>query len=256
MKPLKAFLVDDEPLALKRLARLLEQTGRVEIAGSSADPVDAVDQLRTLAIDVLFLDIEMPEMTGFDLLAKLSHQPLVVFTTAYHQYALQAFEVNSIDYLLKPIEPKQLDRALNKLDRIRGGSEPWPELGALLQQITSALQARSPEYPDRISSRLGERVEFVELSRVTHIFAKDKLTYAATAAKNYCLDLTISELESKLDPKKFIRVHRSTIVNADFVHELYTWFAGRMLLRLKDDTKTEITVARDRVKALKDHLGI
>ncbi len=256
MKPLRAFLVDDEQLALKRLARLLEQTGRVEIVGRSADPVDAIAQLRTVAVDVLFLDIQMPGMTGFQMLSQLSDEPLVIFTTAYHQYALQAFEVNSIGYLLKPVETQQLERTLNKLDRIRGGSEPRPELGALLQQISSVLQTRAPQYPERLASRLGERVEFIELERVTHLFAKDKLTYAATATKDHCLDLTISELELKLDPKKFVRIHRSTIVNASFVHELYSWFAGRMLLRLKDDKKTELTVARDRVKALKEHLGI
>ena len=256
MRPLKAFLVDDEQLALRRLARLLEQTGRVEIAGRSSDPVDAIAQLRAITVDVLFLDIQMPGMSGFEMLSQLPSEPLVIFTTAYHQYALQAFEVNSVGYLLKPVETQQLERALNKLDRIRGGSEPRPELGALLQQISSALQARTPDYPDRLASRLGERVEFIELERVTHLFAKDKLTYAATAAKDYCLDLTISELESKLDPKKFVRIHRSTIVNASYVHELYSWFAGRMLLRLKDEKKTELTVARDRVKALKEHLGI
>ena len=256
MKLLRAFLVDDEQLALKRLARLLEQSGRVEIAGRSSDPVDAIAQLRSLAVDVLFLDIQMPGMSGFEMLSQLPEQPIVIFTTAYHQYALQAFEVNSIGYLLKPVETQQLERALNKLDRIRGGSEPRPELGALLQQISSVLQNRVPEYPERIASRLGERVEFIELDRVTHLFAKDKLTYAATATKDHCLDWTISELEAKLDPKKFVRIHRSTIVNASYVHELYSWFAGRMLLRLKDEKKTELTVARDRVKVLKEHLGI
>ena len=256
MKLLRAFLVDDEQLALKRLARLLEQSGRVEIAGRSSDPEDAIAQLRSLAVDVLFLDIQMPGMTGFEMLSQLPEQPVVIFTTAYHQYALQAFEVNSIGYLLKPVETQQLERALNKLDRIRGGSEPRPELGALLQQISSVLQNRVPEYPERIASRLGERVEFIELDRVTHLFAKDKLTYAATATKDHCLDWTISELEAKLDPKKFVRIHRSTIVNASYVHELYSWFAGRMLLRLKDEKKTELTVARDRVKVLKEHLGI
>jgi len=256
VKLLRAFLVDDEQLALKRLARLLEQSGRVEIAGRSSDPVDAIAQLRSLAVDVLFLDIQMPGMSGFEMLSQLPEQPIVIFTTAYHQYALQAFEVNSIGYLLKPVETQQLERALNKLDRIRGGSEPRPELGALLQQISSVLQNRAPEYPERIASRLGERVEFIELDRVTHLFAKDKLTYAATATKDHCLDWTISELEAKLDPKKFVRIHRSTIVNASYVHELYSWFAGRMLLRLKDEKKTELTVARDRVKVLKEHLGI
>ena len=255
--PLRAFLLDDEILAVKRLTRLLEETCRVEIVGSSTDPVEAIEQLSHLTIDVLFLDIEMPGATGFDVLGKLEgEQPLVVFTTAYNQYALRAFEVNSIDYLLKPIETQTLDRALNKLERIRGGTAPKPEIDALLAQLASALQTRQAEYPGRIASKLGDKVEFVELSRVTHIFAKDKLTYAATPLKNYCLDETINDIEQRLDPKQFVRIHRSTIVNVDYVHELYTWFAGRMLLRLKDEKKTELTVARDRVKALKDRLSL
>lgn len=256
-KTLRAYLVDDEPLALRRLARLLEEDGRVEIAGSSSDPVAAAGEIRSLRPDVLFLDIEMPGISGFDLLRTLDRQPIVVFTTAYSQYALQAFEVNSIDYLLKPIEERQLGRALAKLERIVGGSAPKPDIDALLNRLAAALQHGTPAaYPQRLASRTGERVEFIDLDRVTYIFAKDKLTYAATANKNYCLDATIAELEGKLDPKRFVRIHRSTIVNTAFVHELYTWFAGRMLVRLRDEKKTELTVARDRVRALKEQLGI
>jgi two-component system LytT family response regulator len=99
-------------------------------------------------------------------------------------------------------------------------------------------------------------VQFVELSRVTHIYAKDKLTYASAGGREHPVESTIAELEQKLDPQRFVRIHRSTIVNVDFVHELYSWFGGKMLLRLKDEGKTELTVARDRVKALREHLGL
>lgn len=256
-RALRAYLVDDEPLAVKRLTRLLEEDERVEIAGSSSDPVAAAQEIPHVRPDVLFLDIEMPGMSGFELLRNLDPQPLVVFTTAYSQYALQAFEVNSIDYLLKPIEAQQLERALSKLDRIARSGDPRPDVNALLSQLTAALQhGRAPEYPQRLASRTGERVEFVDLDHVTHIFAKDKLTYAATTHKHHCIDSTIAELESKLDPKRFVRIHRSTIVNTAFVHEMYSWFAGRMLIRLRDEKHTELTVARDRVKALKEQLGI
>jgi two-component system LytT family response regulator len=251
---LTAYLIDDEELALKRLSRMLVATGRVDVVGMATDPVSALEQAKS--VDVIFLDIEMPEMNGFEFLRSLSGQPFVIFTTAYSQYALQAFEVNSIDYLLKPIEPQQLERALNKLERIQGGSEPRTDLGDLLRRLNSALQTKAPEYPDRMASRLGERLEFVELSRVTHIYAKDKLTFASTAAKDYCLDQTINDLEQKLDPRKFVRIHRSTLVNIDYIHELYNWFAGRMLVRLKDEKKTELQVARERVKMLKDRLSL
>jgi two-component system, LytTR family, response regulator len=254
---MRAFLVDDEALALKRLSRMLASTGRVEIAGQSSDPEQAIPAIQAARPDVLFLDIEMPGLTGFEMLARIEPQPLIVFTTAYGQYALQAFGVNSIDYLLKPIEAVQLDRALDKIDRMRGGVEPRPEIKELLARVAAlADSGKQPQYPDRVASRIGERIEFVELSRITHFFASDKLTYAATPAKNYVVDHTIQELEQKLDPRKFIRIHRATLLNLDHVHELHTWFAGRMMVRLKDEKRTELGVSRDRVHVLKEKLGI
>ena len=255
---MKAFLVDDEALALKRLERMLAVTGRVEIVGTSTDPVEAVEAILKTKPDVLFLDIEMPGMTGFQMLSKLDPQPLIVFTTAYNQYALEAFGVNSVDYLLKPIEAPQLARALDKVDRMRGGVEPRPEIRELLDRIAALAAAGGAQatYPDRIASRTGERVELIELARVTHFFARDKLTYAATAAKNHVVDHTIQELEQKLDGRKFVRIHRAILLNLDYVHELHTWFAGRMMVRLKDEKHTELTVSRDRVRALKERLGV
>lgn len=255
MSSIRAFLIDDEQLALSRLSRLLQLTGRITIVGSSCDPFVAMEQLGRVACDVIFCDIEMPELSGFQLLEKLEPQPLVVFTTAYSQYALRAFEVNSIDYLLKPINEKQLDRALTKLERIRGGLEARPNLAALLAQLSAALP-KIPSYPDRLPSKLGERIEFVEIKQITHFFANDKLTYAATAKKNYIIDNTITQLEQMLDPARFVRIHRATIANLEFVRELYSWFSDRLMLRLEDGKNTELTVARDRVRTLKEKLGL
>lgn len=254
---LRVYLVDDEVLALRRLHRMLSETARVEIIGSATDPVQAQREIELLAPDALFLDIQMPELNGFDLLAGLAEQPLVIFTTAYDQYALRAFEVNSIDYLLKPIDDAGLDRALAKLERMAGGEAPRPQLTQLLQQVSAALKSQSrAEAVERIPARIGERVHFLELARITHFYAEDKLTYAATAGKNWVIDKTIAELEQKLDPAKFVRVHRSTLVNLEFVDELYPWFGGRMIVRLKDEKKTEVTVARERLKELKERLGL
>lgn len=256
MKP-RAFLVDDEPLALRRLERMLREDGRIEILGAATDPERAALEIELLAPDVLFLDIQMPALTGFELLGRLDRQPLVIFTTAYDQYALRAFEHHSIDYLLKPVEQEQLDRALSKLERMVGGEAPRPEIRDLLRQITAAMQPQpNGARLDRIPSRSGERVHFLDLARITHFYAEDKLTYAATGEKNWAVDRTIAELEEKLDPLRFIRVHRSTIVNLEYVDELYNWFGGRMMLRLKDPKKTEITVSRERLKELKERLGL
>jgi two-component system LytT family response regulator len=255
---MRAFLVDDEALALKRLQRMLAGTKRVRVVGTSTDPVEAVPAILDAKPDILFLDIEMPGMTGFEMLTHLQPQPWVVFTTAYDRYALEAFGVNSLDYLLKPIEAAQLDRALDKIERLRGSAATPPGMTDLIERLTVAAAGavRSPAYPDRVASKVGERIELIDLNQVTHFFASDKLTFAATAAKNYAVDYTIQELEQKLDPTRFVRVHRASLVNVDHVQELHSWFAGRMMVRLKDAKHTELAVSRDRIRALKQRLGI
>jgi two-component system, LytTR family, response regulator len=246
---MRAFLVDDEALALKRLQRMLAPGKRVQIVGTSTDPVEAVPAILDAKPDILFLDIEMPGMTGFEMLAHLQPQPWVVFTTAYDRYALEAFGVNSVDYLLKPIEAAQLDRALDKIERLRGNGAS-PDVTELIRRLAP------PSYPDRVASKVGEKIEFVDLDQVTHFFASDKLTFAATPAKNFAVDYSIQELEQKLDPGRFVRVHRATLVNVAHVQELHSWFAGGLMVRLKDPKHTELKVSRDRVRVLKERLGI
>jgi two-component system LytT family response regulator len=258
---MRAYLVDDEMPALKRLTRLLEATGRVKIVGSAMNPAVAVEELSAETPDVLFLDIQMPGMDGFDLLARLPRQPAVIFTTAYDQYALKAFEVNSIDYLLKPIEPEQLQRGLNKLEQFqRAARRPeWldlPEIGALLRELSQALREPQSGLAIRIPVRVGERTRFLEPARITHFFTQDRLTFAAAEGKRYGVEWTIAELEQKLGPSRFFRIHRGTLLNLDWLDELTPWFAGRMAARLKDEKRTELTVARDRVRALKERLGL
>jgi two-component system LytT family response regulator len=251
--------VDDEPLALKRLTRLLRARGGVEVVGSATDPETALEFLTHADVDLLFLDIQMPGMNGFELLARLPKRPLVIFTTAYDKYALQAFEVNSIDYLLKPIEPRQLDRALSKFAALRDSANS-AEVRAQLQRLVSKLAGELSQAPKesagRITSRVGDRVLFIDLERITHFFSEDKLTYAATEEKRHVVDHTIAELEQKLAAKGFARIHRATLVNLSLVDELYRWFGGRMLVRMKDKKRTELTVSRDHVKSVKERLGL
>ncbi|MFN7945540.1 MAG: LytTR family DNA-binding domain-containing protein [Blastocatellia bacterium] len=253
-RKLQVFLIDDEPLALRRLARLLDETGRVEIIGQESDPEEALAKLAGVKPDALFLDIQMPGLNGFELLSRLDDQPLVVFATAYDEYALRAFEVNSIDYLLKPVEMAQLERALSKLERLAAAPAP-PDLHQVIAQLAAAFQPPKQNPPSRIASRLGERIRFIDLAQITHFFAQDKLTWAATAEASHVVDRTISELEQELDPQRFIRIHRAILLNTDYVDEVHAWFGGRLIVRLKDSHRTELTVARDRVKDLKDRLG-
>lgn len=253
---LRACIVDDEQLAIDRLTRLLAATNRVEIAATATNPLEALDYLRSNPVDVLFLDIQMPGLSGFELLAHLPSQPIVIFTTAYDQYALKAFEVNSVDYLLKPIDPGQLDRALNKTERLCAGLPAATDFRALLERLEAALRRQAPDYPQRIAARIGERVCFIDLARVTHFYAEDKLTYAVADGKAYSIDHTIAALEQRLDPKRFIRIHRATLVNADWVKETAPAFAGGLIVRLKDPKQTDLTVARNRARDVKSRLGL
>ena len=266
---LKVYVVDDEPLAVQRLTRMLESTGRVEIAGSTIDPDAALAFLQANPVDALFLDIQMPGLTGFELLERLDRNVAVVFTTAYDQYALDAFGVNSVDYLLKPVEPERLTRALDKLERLIGQSdEPSPDVRALARELAAQLTPR--RRLERIASRVGDHTTLLEVAKITHFFSKDKLTFAVAGGREHAIDQTLAELEAELDPRRFVRIHRATIVNVAFVQELYPGVdtalrlaqgapsesRGGVLVRLKDEPKTELSVARDRVRELKNRLGI
>jgi two-component system, LytTR family, response regulator len=249
---LRAFVIDDEPLAVKRLARMLEATGRVEIAGRATDPEDGLAQVAAQAVDVLFVDIHMPGLTGFEVVERLPAGPMIVFTTAHDQHAVQAFEVNAVDYLLKPIERERLDRALDRLVARRAGTgEEWR--GAL-ERLARHLRAST--FLDHLASRVRDRVQLIPVDQVTHVTARQRATYAVTATSEHLLDLTIVELERRLDPARFFRIHRGTLVNVAWIAELHPDEDGRLLVGLKDPRRTELTVSRDRVRALKARLAL
>jgi len=272
---IRAYVVDDERLAVQRLSRMLRETGRVDIAGSATDPEAALTALRAQPVDVLFLDIQMPGMTGFDLLEALEQPPIVVFTTAYDVHALRAFETNAVDYLLKPIVPERLTRALDKIERLaretpadsghaaERSASALPDVRALARQLAAELAgdrsqggAGKPLPLQRIASRVGDRTTVLDVARITHFTAKDKLTFAIVNAREHVIDYTLAQLEERLDARRFVRIHRSTIVNAAFVQELYPAVDGGVVVRLKDEPKSELSVARDRVRELKSRLGI
>ena len=264
---LNVFILDDERLAVERLERLLRATGRVTIAGATTEPEAALAFLRTHDVDLLFLDIQMPGLTGFQLIEQLERDIPVVFTTAYDRYAVEAFTVNSVDYLLKPIEPERLARALDKASRAsdqprsdaRAVARELARLlggGALRERTVSAGVTGRPDVLERIASRLGDRTTILDVARIVYFFSKDKLTFAVSGAKDHAIDYSLTELEARLDRRRFVRIHRSTIVNAAFVQELDAWVDGGVLVRLKDDKRTELMVARDRVRELKEKLGI
>ncbi len=246
----RVFLVDDEALALRRLARMLEATGRVDIVGQSTDPEDALAQIAAAHhdLDLVFLDISMPALDGFEVCARLPAHLMVVFTTAHDEHALRAFQTNAIDYLMKPIRDEDLARALDKLDRLR--ELPVAEAHG---QITAAITRALALAPQRIASRLGDRTHLVDLDRITHFHSEDKLSYAVTAERSYVVDPSINELEERHARAGFFRIHRATLVRLAAIVELHAAADGTKV-RLGDGT--ELAVARDRVKALKEKLGL
>lgn len=248
---LKVFLVDDEPLALKRLAKLLLRTEKVEIVGESQKPLDALKKIPTLDLDALFLDIQMPELNGFELLQKLENYPPVIFTTAFDEFALDAFEVYSIDYLLKPIAYKRLEKSIEKLEKIiKEKNEDSTE------NIRTLLESLSPKTPLlRLPSRIGRKVQILNVNDVIFFFAQEKMTFAHTLEeKNLPINHSLIELEQRLERDVFFRVNRNLIINVNFIEDVR--FGNRVTIHLKDAKKTEVLVAHERVKNLRDFLGM
>jgi two-component system LytT family response regulator len=251
--PLRAFLIDDEPLALRRLARMLEATGRVEVVGRATDPEQGLRQIAARPVDVLFLDIHMPGLSGFQVVERVPPGPMVVFTTAYDQHAVRAFEVNAIDYLLKPIERARLDLTLERLVRRRDE----PAGGGVREALDSlARDLRASPFLDHVASRVRDRVHLIPVGEVTHLLARERATYAVTAAGEHMLDMTLAELERRLDPARFFRIHRAIIVNVAWVGELRADGRGHLSAGLRDTRRTELPVSRDRTRPLKERLGL
>ena len=150
-----------------------------------------------------------------------------------------------------------MDRALNKLERLVAGhnGSAQPDFRNIFATLTAAVENRARSYPTRIASRSGDRIRFIELAQISHFFVRDKVTFAATASGNQIVDRSLAELEQELDPSTFVRIHRAIVLNLDYVEEIHSWFGARLLVRLKDGKHTELTVARDRVRALKDRLS-
>jgi two-component system LytT family response regulator len=157
------------------------------------------------------------------------------------------------------VEPEHLERALNKLEQFRSNRPEWldrPDFRAMLEELSRSLRGPHIEKLDRIPIHVGDRTRLLDLSHITHFFSQDRLTYAAADGKTYCIDRTIAELEQQLGNSRFVRIHRGALLNVDWLDELTTFFTGRMVVRLKDEKRTELTVARDRVRALKERLGL
>lgn len=249
---IRAIIVEDEELARQRLKVLLQDYPWIQLVAECADGISGLECIERENPDLVFLDIQMPGLTGLDVLARLQKNPKIIFTTAYDQYALQAFEYNSIAYLLKPIEKDKLDKALQKV-RTESTDNTGSDRVALLDQLSAYLNKQEPKYIKRLQVKIGDRILLLSLDEILYFESEDKYTTVVTEGKKHIIDTTLVELEAQLDPEKFIRIHRSCLVNVNWVAEIQRQMAGKLHLLLRDKDKTQLSVSRsyvDRVRSL------
>jgi two-component system, LytTR family, response regulator len=240
---IKVLIVDDEPLARTRVSELLLGDREVEIVGECATGRQAVDAIRRLAPDLVFLDIQMPEMGGFDVIRALEGDrvPVVVFVTAYDRYALDAFEVHALDYLLKPFSRSRFQSALRHAKARLGHSALPAELtdrgvARHLEDLLKTLERR-PRGIERLAVKADGKVVFLKTSDIDWIEATGKYMTIHVKGKTHLIRETMAELEEKLDCDRFLRIHRSCIVNVERVKELHPMFNGEYTVILQDGTR-------------------
>ena len=242
---LRTLIVDDEAPARERLKRLLCNNSFVELIGEAEDGVKAVGLIEEKNPDLVLLDIQMPGLDGFGVIRTLRKPPLIIFVTAYDEYAIRAFEVNAIDYLLKPFTRVRLERAVERAyQELSKRADFSAKLDALFQTL-----GEQQRYLDRIAVRKGSRIFVINVSEIDWFSAESGLIFIHTKEEKYVTNYTLEELESRLNPDMFFRAHRSAIVNLTKIKEIIPWFAGSHKIRLT--TGTEVDLSRSQAKELR-----
>jgi two-component system LytT family response regulator/two-component system response regulator LytT len=267
MMDLRTVLVDDEQLARDELGYLLGQMGGVEVIGQAGNGVEALATIDRLQPDLVFLDVQMPGLTGFEVARRLldagpsSH---IIFVTAYDQHAIEAFEVNAVDYLLKPVDPARLETALQRARRRialdRGGAAASSTVPGIsndqLEQIVQLVAERNSRR-ERLALKVGERFLLVQAEDIVYAsLAEESITVVTNQHAGTSNYRTLDELQARLDPTVFWRVHRSHLVNINKIKEIVPWFSRNYILRMKDDKATEIPVSRTQTRRLRDYLKL
>ena len=260
MKP-RALVVDDERLARDELCYLLDQH-EVEVVGQAANGVEAIGALEDLEPDVVFLDIQMPGMTGFEVARHVARRALpveVVFVTAYDQHAIEAFEVNAVDYLLKPVDPGRLQQAIQRLKRRLAAGPEGLAQGLKNQELERIVQlvAARRQRPDQLAVKVGDRLLLVHADEIVYASLEDDtIRVVANGLAGTSNGRTLDELQTQLDPNVFWRVHRSHVVNINKIKEIVPWFSRNYILRMKDAKSTEIPVSRAQTRRLREYLRL
>ncbi|MGE5245501.1 MAG: LytR/AlgR family response regulator transcription factor [Betaproteobacteria bacterium] len=253
---LRAVLVDDEQLARDELAYLLGRLGGVEVVGQAGNGLEAISAIDRLQPDVVFLDVQMPGLTGFEVARRLVERRAtthVVFVTAFDQHAIEAFEVNAVDYLLKPVDPARLEAAVERARRRVSSEMPFNDQ---LEKIVQAIAERQSRR-ERLAIKVDERLLLVQAEEIVYASLADEAITVVTdhhvGTSNY---RTLDELQARLDPAVFWRVHRSHLVNINKIKEIVPWFSRNYILRMKDAKATEIPVSRTQTRRLREYLKL
>jgi two-component system response regulator LytT len=248
MTPMRVLIVDDEELARSRIIDLLADVPGAEVAGEAENGIEAVEKVRALKPDVVILDIQMPGMDGFEVVEALDDVPLVIFATAYDEYAIKAFEINSVDYLLKPISKERLAEAVERAASLLG--EP-PKLDDQMDRLAGLVRSREIR---RLPVLKGKKIVLVDIDDIVWIGTEDELVFAHTTSEKYMINTTMAELEERLDSHVFFRSHRGSIVNLNHVREIVPWFSGKYKIVVDDDAGSELVLSRARAKQLREIL--
>jgi two-component system LytT family response regulator len=250
-RKIRTLVVDDEPLARRNLRLLLEADPQIELVGEAGGGAEALALIRRHSPDLVFLDIQMPEMDGFGVLERIEAErlPVVVFVTAFDQYALKAFEFHALDYLLKPFDDARFEKALRRAKQ----QAEQREIKTLSRRLVALLEdhegrqahaAEAPKFLTRLLIKSAGRVSFLKVDEIDWIGAEDYYVKLHVGRKGHLLRETMNELESKLDPEKFVRVHRSSIVNLERVRELQQLVNGDYAVVLHDGTELKLSRGR------------
>ena len=253
---LRAVVVDDEPLAREEICYLLDEMGCVVVVAQAGNGPDAVEAVNEHEPDLVFLDVQMPGLTGFEVAKRLvaAGPPVaIVFVTAYDQHAIEAFEVNAVDYLLKPVDSGRLEMAVQRVRQRRSSVRPLTDQLERIVQLVEERQGRR----EQVAVKVGERYLLVQADDIIFASMVDEsiniVTSQISGSGNF---RTLDELQARLDPARFWRVHRSHLVNINKVKEIVPWFSRNYILRMKDAKATEIPVSRSQTRRLRDYLKL
>ena len=248
---IRTVIVEDEAPARSRLVRFLRAHSEIEIAGEAATGAEAIALIERVSPDLVILDIKLPDISGLEVLKRLTDRPHVIFSTAYDSYAIEAFEVEAIDFLLKPYEQKRVDTALERVRTRIQGVEPPVHLEELLRKLSGS----TPPAPQRLALHDREHIVLASSGEIFYFIAEGDEVYARLRARRLTIRRSLRELERMTEPQRFFRANRSVLVNLDLVHEIHPWFGGRFVVRFSQlEPSEQIEVSRRQAKLLSDML--